>query len=191
MKTFNRGYFEQLYARNDDPWSFRTSDYEREKYDRTLATLNRRYARALEIGCSIGVMTRRLAERCDVLLGVDISARAVELAGIACRDLSNVTVMQCDVTRDYPPGPFDFVVVSEVAYYWSTADFADMRTQIFASLTPDGEVLAVHFLPKETDGTWGGDAVHEAFLSDRRYRAVRSVRRENYRIDLLRTVRSP
>ncbi|MDQ2908222.1 MAG: nodulation S family protein [Candidatus Eremiobacteraeota bacterium] len=177
-----------MYAKSDDPWSFRTSEYEREKYDRTVATLQRHYARGLEIGCSIGVLTRRLAQHVEHLLAVDISARAVEQARLACHDLSNVTFAECDVITSYPAGPFDLIVASEVAYYWSGADFASMRERIAASLCPHGEVLLVHFLPKVPDYVWGGDAVHEAFLADSRFRRVRGSREQTYRIDLLTVV---
>ena len=72
--SLGRDYFEDLYAKEADPWRFATSDYEHEKYDATLAALPRaRYARGLEIGCSIGVLTRRLAARCDRLLATDIA----------------------------------------------------------------------------------------------------------------------
>ena len=62
--TLPAAYFDSLYAAEADPWAFATSDYEREKYAATLAALPRpHYARALEIGCSIGVLTRMLAGR--------------------------------------------------------------------------------------------------------------------------------
>ena len=65
------GYFEALYAAAPDPWDFEGSDYERGKYAATLAALPQpRYARALEVGCSIGVLTALLAPRCDRLLAV-------------------------------------------------------------------------------------------------------------------------
>ena len=72
-----RDYFEGLYAADPDPWGFETSEYEREKHSRTVAALEgRRFARGLEVGCSIGVLTRRLAGSCDALLAVDVSERA-------------------------------------------------------------------------------------------------------------------
>ena len=87
--------FERMYREDEDPWGFGTSAYEAAKYDRTIAALgDRRFHRALELGCSIGVLTARLAERCDELIALDTSATAVERArervgarrGPACRD---------------------------------------------------------------------------------------------------------
>ena len=58
-ERLDREYFEELYAASPDPWNFETSDYEREKYARTLGVLGgRRFRRALEAGASIGVFTR-------------------------------------------------------------------------------------------------------------------------------------
>jgi hypothetical protein len=64
-------YFDDLYAGERDPWEFETSAYEQAKYDATLAALPRpRYRRGLEIGCSIGVLTARLAGRCGSLVAI-------------------------------------------------------------------------------------------------------------------------
>ena len=70
-------YFEELYARDPDPWDFATSEYEAAKYDATIAALAPRYASALEVGCSIGVLTARLAERCERLLAIDVAEGAL------------------------------------------------------------------------------------------------------------------
>jgi hypothetical protein len=62
-------YFEQLYSDSSDPWSLSEQWYVQRKYDHTLAALpQRRYRSAFEPGCSVGVLTTALAERCDSLL---------------------------------------------------------------------------------------------------------------------------
>ena len=77
--TLTREHFEARYAADPDPWDFEGSAYERAKYERTLAALGeRRYASAFEAGCSIGVFTAMLADRCDELLAVDIAQSAVD-----------------------------------------------------------------------------------------------------------------
>ena len=73
-RTLDPAYFDALYALDPDPWKFASSAYERKKYAVTLAAMPKpRYARGLEIGCSIGVLTRELAARCDAILGVDVA----------------------------------------------------------------------------------------------------------------------
>lgn len=185
-ESLTAAYFERLYAVSHDPWSFATSRYELDKYDATVAALGPHYAEALEIGCSVGVLTRLLASRCGALLAVDISERALETARERCADLPQVTFARAVLPRDYPPGRFDLVILSEVGYYWSDADLALARDRIAASLGPGGELLLVHFLPKVDDYVRDGDAVHAAFLDDARFARVRGHRTPDYRLDLMR-----
>ena len=64
-----------------DPWGYRTSDYEQQKYAATLAALPRRsHGLCLEVGCSIGVFTGLLATRCEHVVAIDFSLSAMELA---------------------------------------------------------------------------------------------------------------
>jgi 2-polyprenyl-3-methyl-5-hydroxy-6-metoxy-1,4-benzoquinol methylase len=87
--SHDAAHFRRLYARNADPWSFRTSAYEQEKYRRTIATLGeRRFRSGFEPGCSIGVLTRMLASHCDALLAVDIVEELLHTARAYCDDLS-------------------------------------------------------------------------------------------------------
>ncbi len=179
-------YFERLYAAADDPWSFATSPYELDKYEHTVAALGPRYVRGLEIGCSVGVLTQRLAPRCDELLAIDVSERALSAARARCAELAHVTFARVRVPQDFPARPFDLVVVSEIAYYWSDADLALARDRIAASLEPGGDLLLVHFLPKVDDYVRDGDAVHRFFLADARLARVHGHRAERYRLDLVR-----
>lgn len=185
-RSLDAAYFSAIYARSDDPWEFATSDYEREKYAATLAALpDSTYRRALEIGCSIGVLTARLAQRCDALLATDIDPRALGLARERCANLANVRFERGAFPHDVQPGPFDLVVVSEVAYYWSASDLATARDRI-VEIAPGGIVLLVHFTPEVTEYVRMGDAVHATFLADARFEHVRGTRAARYRLDVLR-----
>lgn len=185
-ESLSAAYFERLYAASEDPWSFASSRYELDKYDDTVAALGPHYERGLEVGCSVGVLTRRLAARCSHLLAVDVNERALSAARARCADLPNVAFARTAIPREYPARPFDLVVVSEVGYYWSDADLALTRDRIAASLVERGELLLVHFLPKVADYVRDGDAVHELFLTDERFVPVRGHRADQYRLDLLR-----
>ncbi len=84
-------YFEMVYGANADPWGFESSPYEDAKYDATLAALPKaRYQSGFEIGCSIGVLTERLAQRVRGLLAVDVVPDVLERARTRCRDLPQV-----------------------------------------------------------------------------------------------------
>ena len=75
-------------------------------------------ARAFEAGCSIGVFTALLADRCDELLAVDIAQTAVEAARGRLAARTHVHVERRTLPQQWPAGPFDLVVCSEILYYW-------------------------------------------------------------------------
>jgi len=180
-------YFDAVYDAHDDPWQFETSAYESAKYDATLAALPRsRYRAGFEIGCSIGVLTARLAERCDALLAVDVSERALQRARVRCAALPQVRFARMRVPEEYPDQDFDLTVVSEVGYYWSMPDLVIARQMIVAHLLPGGHLLLVHWTPHVPDYPLTGDAVHEAFIAraEPELRHVGGQHSDRYRLDL-------
>jgi SAM-dependent methyltransferase len=183
--SLDASYFERMYARTIDPWRFATSAYEAQKYRATLDALpEARYARAFEIGCSIGVLTAELAQRCDDLLAVDVNARALAAARERCAAQRNVRFDLMPVPQAFPEESFDLVVVSEVGYYWSDADLA-LAIDRIAGAAAGGTVELVHYLPVVADYPRTGDAVHEAFLADGRFESRFAARARCYRIDVL------
>ena len=153
-------YFEETYQRHDDPWGFESRWYEQRKRAVTMAALPEpRFARALEIGCSIGVLTADLVSRCDELIAVDIAEAAVQ----ATRDRvgPTVDVRHLDIGRDVPAGPFDLIVLSEVGYYFDRAALDDLLRKLQASLTPTGTLLACHWRHPVIGYPLSGDDVHE------------------------------
>src|ERR1700684_4665277 len=87
--------FERLYHESADPWGYRTSDYEREKYAATLAALPKRsHGLCLEVGCSIGVCTGLLAARCEHVVAIDFSLGALRLAGRQLQGIGNVELLR-------------------------------------------------------------------------------------------------
>lgn len=165
-------YFDDLYARHDDPWGFESRWYEQRKRDITMGSLPaKRYARAMEIGCSTGLLTARLADRCDDLLAVDVAAAAVERAG--GRAPSGVRVEQRDVATDFPRGHYDLVVLSEVGYYFSASVLDALLREIEGSLAEDGTLIACHWRHPVDGYLLSGDAVHERIAARGLSRLVR------------------
>ena len=181
-----REYFERLYANGADPWHFATSSYEQAKYDATLAALPApRIGATLEIGCSIGVLTRRLAERCATLLAVDIAENALAQARAACAACKNVTIARMRIPGEWPTGRFDMILLSEVLYYLSVDDLMQTSRRVRASLEPQGHVLLVHYiLPTDYPAT--GDAASEGFIAATGFAPILQRREAAYRLDLLR-----
>lgn len=186
--SWEPGVFERLYARDPDPWNFETSAYERDKYADTLALLpcGRRFASALELGCSIGVFTSQLAQRCDSLMALDVAERALQQARLRCRDLPQVRLLRRHLPAGFPPGDHDLIVAAEILYFLSEADIGELAARIGAALRPGGLVLLANWTGA-TDTPTSGERAAELCVDRlaRRCRSVTCQRRPLYRLDLL------
>jgi SAM-dependent methyltransferase len=185
-KTFDTAFFEAAYASDPDPWRL-SSDYEREKYAITLEALpKKRYEFALEVGCSIGILTRDLASRCSLLLALDAAQAALDQAERRCADLANVRFERMFVPGQWPGGTFDLILLSEVVYYLDEEDVARLASRAVRALAPSGDVELVHWTG-ETNYPLTGDEGAELFINAMAPSAkvVRQDRYSTYRLDVL------
>jgi SAM-dependent methyltransferase len=169
----SRTYFDEIYRSDPDPWEFESSWYEQRKYALTMAALpDRRYRSAFEPGCSIGVLSSLLAERCDQLLATDIVPGIVERARERCRALPQVRCELRPVPEEWPAEPFDLVILSEIAYYFDRPTLHGMVSQALASCAPSATFVGVHWRG-ETNYPLSGDEAHDIIGSHRglRHRA--------------------
>lgn len=180
-------YFDKLYSDDPDPWKFETSEYEANKYAATIAALpKQRYRSAFEIGGSIGVLTEKLAQKCDSLLSIDVSKLAQDKAITRCKHLPQVRFEIMSVPEQYPNEMFDLTLVSEVGYYLCWQDLKKTQQLILQHLEPGGHLLLVHWTLYAKDYPLSGDEVHDSFLelTPTKLRHLRSQREEQYRLDL-------
>ncbi len=179
-----RDYFERLYERSDDPWGFETSAYERAKYRRTLEALdNRRFHRALEVGCSIGVFTALLAPRCDELVAIDVSERAIARARARLAGVPGVRLVRAGIPAELPPGPFDLIVCSEVLYYLTADVLRNAAAALEEALAPGGTLLAVHWTEPTRHYPLQGDEVHDLLTGQLNLDLTYSLREQHFRLD--------
>lgn len=180
-------HFERLHREHRDPWNVRTSWYEQRKRDLLLAALPRaRYAHGFEPGCSIGVLSRALAARCDRLLVADRSPSAVAAARRELGDLPHVEVRQADATRAWPEDdPFDLVVLSEWCSYVTPNELGTVLRRLVASTRPGGTVAACHWTHPAPDHRQSGDQVHDQILATPELAHVASHRERDFRLDVL------
>jgi predicted TPR repeat methyltransferase len=183
-ERLGREYFEGLYAESKDPWNFEASEYEQNKYARTLAVLGERtFRRALEAGASIGVFTEMLADRCDELLAVDVSERAVAVARRRLSRRGHVKVERRTLPEEMPDGPFDLIVASEVLYYFPREEMLTVLRAFERELAPGGLLLAVHWRRKTETYPLQGDEVHDLIVVHTRLHNTETIIEPDYRLD--------
>jgi trans-aconitate methyltransferase len=154
--------FEAKYRESSDPWNFTGSRYERDRYELTLRSLMRtHYRRTFEPGCSIGVLTAALAERCDEVRAIDIAQSAVVRARRRCAKFPHVRIFRADLATQCPEGPFDLIVVSELGYYFDEIQLTRIAETLSERLESGGELIGVHWLGSSEDHVLHGDQVHD------------------------------
>lgn len=86
-------------------------------------------AKCLEVGCGTGISTLWLAKNGRKTFALDYTQESVELVNAAAARLNlNVTVFQCDATRDIPfqIGEFDYIFQSGLLEHFETAEQIDL-----------------------------------------------------------------
>ena len=179
--SLSADYFDRMYAADADPWGFTSRWYEQRKYALTLAALPAlSYARGLEVGCSVGVLTAALAERCADLVALDPSAAA--LAAARTRVPASVRLLQAAVPDGWPAGTYDLVVLSEVGYYLDRPDLERLLALVERDLAPGGTVVACHWRHPVADYPLTGDEVHAALA---RWSRLSRIEEEDFLLDVL------
>ncbi len=183
-------HFQKIYEASADPWGFGSDPYEQEKYRRTLAALgDRRFSSGLEVGCSIGFLTRMLATRCEALLGIDLVEQPLEAARARCADQPQVRFQRMQVPQAWPDGRFDLIVLSEVLYFLTAADIARCASRVQSSILPGATVILVNWLGQSDDPTPGDEAADRFIRASIGWlRVSNEDRRPGYRLDVLESI---
>ena len=190
-ETLPLSHFEDLYNRTADPWHFASSGYEAAKYAATLAALpHSRYRHAFEVGCSIGVFTAALAERCDSLLAIEPVAVALAAAEARNADKPWVRFASAFIPRDWPQERFDLVLLSEVLDYLGTEDVMGVDARLRGSLEPGGDTVLVHWVGKKSGAAAKPSEASEVLIAAAAdyLRPVYQTRNADYRLDVLRRI---
>ncbi|MDJ0394606.1 SAM-dependent methyltransferase [Rhodococcus sp. G-MC3] len=162
--SLHKDYFDAVYTDNADPFQLDDNWYETRKYAITMASLpRRRYRRALEPGCSIGILTAELSARCESLISTDVAPAALDAARARVNS-DKVQFLEWSLTGDWDAvsdgDSFDLIVLSEVGYYLDEPDLRHALDAAAANLEPGGTLLAVHWRHPVADYPLSGDKVH-------------------------------
>ena len=177
-------FFDAKYRADRDPWNFAASPYELQRYDAIIGALaHRRYRRALEPGCSIGVLTRRLASICNAVEASDFSPTAAARAREYCTGLAHVDVSCRSLTEVSASQEVDLLVLSEVGYYFDPTGWRAQSDRLIAQLPSGATVLGCHWLGDSADHYISGDEVHTILQSSPFLHLQHSERHPSFRLD--------
>ncbi len=176
--------FDELYAASPDPWGYTSSEYERGKYAATLAAIgDGPHRRALEVGCSIGVFTELLAPRCEKLVAMDFSARALELARKRVGNTGGVELVHGAFPQQIPEGDWDLLVCSEILYYLDRPTLMKGVRFLHGQLSRGACVVAVSWRGEGATEPLRGDWVHDLLRTQLGRWHTLDGRHPGYRLD--------
>jgi len=177
-------FFEAKYRTKPDPWNFSGSDYEQQRYKSILKILdNQTYHYAYEPGCSIGILTRELATRCDYVEAIDFSETAVQLAKKHCDGLNNVTVLKASIREYRPAQRPDLIILSEIGYYFTVAEWTEILENLISYYRRPATLIACHWLGKSEDHVMSGDEVHKIIDHYSYLNLITRLRFDDFRLD--------
>ncbi|MFT3721987.1 MAG: SAM-dependent methyltransferase [Hyphomonadaceae bacterium] len=147
FKTGGRRHeFEHKYAAHGDYFGYQTNQYEQAKYQRTL-DLMRQWRQAsgsaLEIGCSVGVFTAKIAGEFDAVTAVDIASEALALAEKQVASEGRVSYVQSDLVSLSVGKQFDVIFCAEVLMYVRQKDAALACQVLDRHLGQNGLIIEV------------------------------------------------
>jgi SAM-dependent methyltransferase len=180
-----------MYAQASDPWNLAARWYERRKYAITLSLLPyQRYRHAFEPGCSVGVLTELLTQRCDHVTATDVATAALDSA---CRRLragarrDQVTLVHQSLDEPWPAGPFDLVVLSEVCYYLQPDTLRAVLDREIPRLTQGATVVTAHWRHRVDDYPMTGDHANDVIASTEGLHLIGSYRDADVAIEVFDT----
>jgi SAM-dependent methyltransferase len=195
--VFDRAYES---APENDPWASASPRfrYQHRKYDIIASLIPRgRYRRALDLGCGTGLFTERLAGIADEVVGVDVSAIAVDIAKRRTRAVENLSFDQCDVL-ELPAawdGSFDLITVLDTLYYLPPPIDDEILKAVADRLSrlvsPQGlVVVANHYVFSRDGDSRLTRRIHDAFQWCPGFKPAGQYRRPFYLVTLLRGQRA-
>lgn len=133
-------------CRIQDKWDFEhPSDAERQQaaLDLVAAQMgDADWGEVIEVGCDIGVFTRKLGNWSRSLTACDVSAQSCRLASERCADLPNVKVHQLNILKDEVAGRYDMVfIMGTLSYFKGRARLSRVMEKLTGALRDGGFLL--------------------------------------------------
>jgi 2-polyprenyl-3-methyl-5-hydroxy-6-metoxy-1,4-benzoquinol methylase len=135
------------FAPLEDPWSYASAPCHVYRISREVEMLDavrgdRRFEKAMEVGCAEGLFTEKLAPLCDSLLAADISSVALARARRRLQAYEQVQFAHWDLRVHPVQGIYDLIVtVHALEYVRNPFYIRRAREKLVNSLRPGGYLL--------------------------------------------------
>ena len=154
--------FQATYRTDSEPWEYSTSGAERLRYQRTVELARQfqpRPGRVLEVGCGLGLMTRRLASYAGEVVAIDISVPAVQKC-------------EAQLGNELPNVRFAVGTLTDPAFEATAFDVIFYCDGLVGHQLPDHELLLVRDKMRKML-TSGGIIILSDYLGHRQFAAYR------------------
>ncbi|HKG58963.1 MAG TPA: class I SAM-dependent methyltransferase [Pyrinomonadaceae bacterium] len=129
--SFIEADFDRLALLDDEGWTA-NNHY----HDFLLKHVPANCGAALEIGCGTGAFARQLAERCQRVIGIDLSAEMIRVARSRSSRIENLEFELVDaMSWKFPQSHFDFICSIATLHH---LDQRELLPKIKAALRPGG-----------------------------------------------------
>ena len=97
--------------------------------------------RVLDVGCGAGTWPEIFARRYQAVIGIERSPLMVAAARERVASLSNVQILEGDVRRDLPAGPFDLIFLGGLCMYLKDSDVVELLRSLKQLLSEEGSII--------------------------------------------------
>lgn len=97
--------------------------------------------RVLDLGCGAGAWTKIFASRYDSVIGFEQSASMVAAARTLLAPFSGAEIVEGNVRKDIPEGPFDLIFLGGLCMYLDDNDAVDLLRSLKGRLAPGASIV--------------------------------------------------
>ena len=103
---------------------------------------------ALEIGCGTGAFARQLAERCERVIGLDLSAEMIRVARSRSSQFENLEFQVADaMASTFPQSHFDFICSIATLHH---LDQRELLPKLRDALRPRGVLVVLDLVQSDS-----------------------------------------
>ncbi|MEE4207823.1 MAG: SAM-dependent methyltransferase [Parvularcula sp.] len=157
--------FEARYRSEADPWEVFSKQDELAKCEAVIAAAKRGDTTdILELGSGIGGHSAALCAIAKRLDCIEATPTGVARTRERLAGCTNAKVYQKTLPTKLPRSLYSTIIISELLYYLSVPDMAEVASSVIAALPPDGQLILAHHWAHFEDAQQDGANIHQDFV---------------------------